>query len=173
MGGIKGGVNHRSSRILVPALLTTPRRAVISVARSMNALGAIQRAMKRAEAGRPKIGGFPYLAECLRQAGATRNVWHLPSCQSLFYTDKGTVVIQGLPLVTGFADVPPYSESALITAIRRDQAGETTFGEFLTGTWKAGIVSYEVDFINRTVEYVGALGESYLEEYPSVEVVVI
>ena len=29
-------------------------------------------------ASRPKAGGFPYLAETLRRAGVTRNIWSLP-----------------------------------------------------------------------------------------------
>jgi uncharacterized protein YbcV (DUF1398 family) len=28
---------------------------------------------------RPKVGGFPYLAETLRRAGVTRNLWTLPA----------------------------------------------------------------------------------------------
>ena len=46
-------------------------------------------AMKAAEAIRPRVGGFPYLAEVLRKAGVTRNVWSLPSGQSLFLTQEG------------------------------------------------------------------------------------
>jgi uncharacterized protein YbcV (DUF1398 family) len=41
-------------------------------------------AQKRAMAGRPKVGGFPYLAETLRRAGVTRNRWYLPACESLY-----------------------------------------------------------------------------------------
>jgi uncharacterized protein YbcV (DUF1398 family) len=33
---------------------------------------------------RPKVGGFPNLAETWRQAGVTRNIWSLPTCQSLY-----------------------------------------------------------------------------------------
>lgn len=32
---------------------------------------------------RPKVGSFPYLAEVLRKAGINRNIWNLPSCQSI------------------------------------------------------------------------------------------
>jgi uncharacterized protein YbcV (DUF1398 family) len=67
-------------------------------------------AMKRAEAIRPAVGGFPYLAEVLRQAGVTRNVWSLPSCQSLFLTKDGPVVMQGNPLITGAVDVPAFDK---------------------------------------------------------------
>ena len=63
-------------------------------------------AQKRAIAGRPKVGGFPYLAEILRQAGVTRNLWFLPVCQSVYLTESGSVVNVGTPLVTGTADVP-------------------------------------------------------------------
>ena len=71
-------------------------------------------AMQKAAAIRPKVGGFPYLAESLRQAGVTRNIWSLPACQSLFLTDHGPVVMQGAPLVSGAADVPAFDREALI-----------------------------------------------------------
>jgi uncharacterized protein YbcV (DUF1398 family) len=64
-------------------------------------------AQKRAMAGRPKVGGFPYLAETLRRAGVTRNLWFLPACESLYLTSEGPVVTQGAPLATGTMDVPP------------------------------------------------------------------
>src|ERR1700683_122721 len=47
------------------------------------AIDNLQAAQQRAMAIRPKVGGFPYLAEALRQAGVTRNLWYLPACQSL------------------------------------------------------------------------------------------
>src|SRR5580658_3456333 len=92
-------------------------------------------AMKFAEAIRPRVGGFPYLAEVLRKAGVMRNVWSLPSCQSLFLTREGPVVMQGAPLVKGAVDVPAFNEGALIKALRVDQAGESTFPEFLGASW--------------------------------------
>ncbi|HEY3739446.1 MAG TPA: DUF1398 family protein [Bryobacteraceae bacterium] len=118
----------------------------------------------------PKSGGFPYLAETLRLAGVTRNLWSLPSCQSIFLMKDAAVVSQGTPLVTGIADVPGFDREALIRALRIDQAGESTFPEFLTATWAAGVVRYDVDLEKRTVAYYGAFGESYIEDYPAVEV---
>ena len=88
-------------------------------------------AMKRASETRPKVGGFPHLAEALKQAGATRNVWSLPSCQSLFLTHDGAVVMQGTPLVSGASDVPAFDKDGLIKALRTDQAGQSTFPQFL------------------------------------------
>ena len=81
-------------------------------------------AQKRAMAGRPKVRGFPYLAETLRQAGVTRNLCFLPACESIFLTNDGPVVLQGTPLTSGMADVPPFDREALVTALRTDQAGE-------------------------------------------------
>ena len=130
----------------------------------------LQRAQQRALAGRPKVGGFPYLAETLRRAGVTRNLWYLPSCQSVYLTQLGPVVTQGAPLVTGIADVPPFDREALIRALRTDQAGNSTFPEFLAATWRAGVVRYDVDFAARKVAYYGAYGEEYVEDYPAVEV---
>ncbi len=56
-------------------------------------------AQKCAMAGRPKVGGFPYLAETLRRAGVMRNLWFLSACESLYLTKDGPVVTQGTPLV--------------------------------------------------------------------------
>jgi uncharacterized protein YbcV (DUF1398 family) len=134
------------------------------------AIENLQRAMEKAAAIRPKEGGFPYLAETLRQAGVIRNVWALPACQSLFVTANGPVVMQGSPLVTGMADVPRFDREALIRALRRDQVGESTFPEFLEASWRAGVVGYDVDFAARTVRYFGCEGEEYLESYPEVNV---
>jgi uncharacterized protein YbcV (DUF1398 family) len=99
------------------------------------AIENLQAAQQRAVAIRPKVGGFPYLAEALRQAGVTRNLWSLPSCQSIFLTNDGPVVMQGTPLVSGTADVPAFDREALIQALRTDQAGESTFPEFLAASW--------------------------------------
>jgi len=134
------------------------------------AIETLQAAQKRAMAGRPKVGGFPYLAETLRAAGVRRNHWFLPSCQSLYLTREGPVVTQGAPLVSGTAEVPPFDRDALIRALRTDQAGESTFPEFLSASWHAGVVPYDVDFEARTVTYYGCNGEEYVEGYPAVNV---
>jgi uncharacterized protein YbcV (DUF1398 family) len=133
------------------------------------AIEALQSALQRGMTGRPKVGGFPYLAETLRQAGVTRNLWYLPACQSLYLTAHGPVVSLGTPLVAGTADVPSFDREALITALRTDQAGQSTFPEFLNASWRAGVVRYDVDFAARTCTYYGATGEEYIESYPAVE----
>jgi uncharacterized protein YbcV (DUF1398 family) len=130
----------------------------------------LKEAQKFAMSIRPKVGGFPYLAEVLRLSGVTRNLWQLPSCQSVYLTKDGPVVSQGAPLLTGFADIPKFDREALVRALRTDQAGQSTFPEFLKASWEAGVVSYDVDFEGRKVTYYGALGESYVEDYPAVEV---
>jgi uncharacterized protein YbcV (DUF1398 family) len=130
----------------------------------------LRQAMERAAANRPKVGGFPYLAETLRRAGVTRNIWSLPACQSLFITNDGPVVMSGIPLQSGMVDVPAFNREALITALRVDQAGKSTFPEFLQASWEAGTVSYDVDFMARKVAYYGCCGEQYVEEYPAVEI---
>jgi len=134
------------------------------------AIDNLMEAQKRAMATRPKVGGFPYLAETLRQAGVNRNLWFLPACQSLFLTNEGPVVNQGAPLASGMADVPPFNREALIKALRTDQAGESTFPEFLAAAWHAGVVRYDVDFAARTVAYYGCNGEESIEGYSAVEV---
>jgi uncharacterized protein YbcV (DUF1398 family) len=133
------------------------------------AVEKLQAALQRAMADRPKVGGFPYLAETLRRAGVTRNTWALPACQSVYLASFGPVATQGTPLISGTADVPPFNRDALITALRIDQAGNSTFSEFLDASWRAGVSRYEVDFTARTVAYYGCNGEQYIEEYPAFE----
>jgi uncharacterized protein YbcV (DUF1398 family) len=71
-----------------------------------DAIANLVAAQQRAMAGRPAVGGFPYLAETLRRAGVTYNTWYPPACESLYLTDAGAVVMQGTPLVSGVVDVP-------------------------------------------------------------------
>ena len=127
-------------------------------------------AQKFAMSVRPKIGGFPVLAEVLRQAGVQLNRWSLPSCQSVYLMKDGSVVQQGTPLVTGTHEIPKFDRDALIAAIRTDQEGRSTFPEFLQAAWRAGVVGYDADFIGRKVTYNSSYGENYVEEYPAVEV---
>ena len=119
---------------------------------------------------RPQIGGFPYLAEALRKAGVTRNIWHLPSCQSIYLTKYGPIASQAEPLIQHTVEIPLFNREALLKALRIDQAGQSTFPEFLKAAWEAGVVSYSVDFEKRTVVYCGVLGEFYEEAYPAVEI---
>ncbi len=132
------------------------------------ALENLLAAQKFAMSIRPKVGGFPYLAEALNRAGVTKNLWSLPSCQSIYVTKYGSVVHQGEPITNGFTEIPRFDREALIRALRTDQAGQSTLSEFLKSSWEAGVVSYDVDFVNRRVTYFGATGETYVEDYPAV-----
>jgi len=134
------------------------------------AIANLQAAKERAMAIRPKVGGFPFLAETLRRAGVTRNVWFLPACESLYLTEDGPVVEQGTPLVSGAVDVPRFDQDALVAALRTDQAGRSTFPEFLSAAWNAGVVRYEVDLPGRCVTYYGCRDESYAEYYEAVPI---
>lgn len=78
--------------------------------------------------------------------------------------------MQGVPLVSGAVDVPKFDEQALIRALRIDQAGKSTFPEFLKASWNAGVISYDVDFVKRSVTYIGCNGEKYVEDYPPVKI---
>ena len=121
----------------------------------------LQNAMSKSEKVRPKIGGFPYLAECLREEGFIKNTWYLPSGDSFYFSKEDSLVIPGKSLIEDIAVYPSYSEEKLIRALRSDQAGKSTFPEFLMNTWKSGVVKYEVNFIDRYVVYYGANGEEY------------
>jgi len=137
----------------------------------MSSKEKLQKAMAYGIENRPKVNGFPFLAECLRKAGVRHNIWSLPAVQSVYIMDTGeSIVNQGAPLFSGIEDVPMFDQVALISALRIDQAGESTFPEFLNAAWNAGVWGYDVDFNKHTVMYMGARGEMYTESYASVEV---
>ena len=136
----------------------------------MRLLNNLENAIARSENARPKIGGFPYLAECLRQEGFTKNIWCLPSGDSFYFSKEESLVVPGKSLINGVSQTPLFSERELITTLRADQAGLTTFPEFLMNTWKSGVVKYEVNFIERYVIYYGSNEEEYREIYPVIEI---
>ncbi len=125
-------------------------------------------AYKRAMASRPKVGGYPYLAEALRQAGVARYVYTLPSGQCIFHARDGKVATQSDVVPSGMLDVPSFNRDAFIKVLRKSQNGDMSFPEFLKGSWENGVVHYEADLIARKVTYYGADGESYVEDYPEV-----
>jgi uncharacterized protein YbcV (DUF1398 family) len=130
------------------------------------AIENLQSAQACAMSVRPEAGGFPVLAKVLHEAGVHRNEWLLPAAQSLYVTDLGPVVEQGTPVAVGSLDVPPFDREALIRALRADQAGKSTFPEFLEAAWRAGVLRYVADFDAREVTYHGWNGDSYVESYP-------
>ena len=130
----------------------------------------IEKSYKWAAGNCPKVNGYPYLAEALRQAGVVRYVYNLPSNQCIFFTKDGNVVNQSESTASGLHEVPKFNKEAFIKVLRISQAGDSTFPEFLKNSWKSGVINYEADLIARTVTYYGAEGESYIEEYPKVEV---
>ncbi|AZG46681.1 DUF1398 family protein [Gordonia insulae] len=132
-------------------------------------IDTVTTATARGAAVRPVIGGFPYLAEAMRQAGITMNYFDVPSQSMVFVTDDGDVLQPGSLLHSEPTIMPPFDEAGLITALRADQQGRSTFPEFVRATFCAGVVRYEVDLIARTCTYVGARGERYVENYPAVE----
>jgi hypothetical protein len=82
----------------------------------------------------PKVGGFPFLAETLRRAGVTRNLWFLPACESLYLTEQGPVVTQGTPLVTGTVDVPPVRPRSTHHRVANRPGWEGHIPEFLAAS---------------------------------------
>jgi uncharacterized protein YbcV (DUF1398 family) len=130
----------------------------------------IQNAQRRAAEIRPAVGGFPVLAEVLRQAGIHRNEWTLPAGQTVYVTDAGAVVEPATPVISAISEVPTFDRGAVIDALRADQAGHTTFPEFLTAIWSAGVTGFVVDLDGRTVTYRGIDNATYVERYPAVEI---
>ncbi len=135
----------------------------------------LQKAFEIAMKLKPDAGGFPYFAEALRRAGFLKNHWNLPGCDALYETDFGNFAQQIPSLVPAngtIAVISGFDREKVIRAIRDDQAGKTTFPEFLQNIWEGGIVSYDVDFTKRIVIYYGFDKANcyYEESYPDVHI---
>lgn len=111
---------------------------------------------------------FPHLADQLYRAGVLSCSWTLPSCQAMYVTVTGSVVISGEAMFSDPVEVAPFSEEKLLYAIREDQKAGSAFPVFLTRIWAAGVVSYRVDFAERMVTYYGSQGDEWRESYPAV-----
>jgi uncharacterized protein YbcV (DUF1398 family) len=127
----------------------------------------VHEARTRGMRARPTIGGFPYLAESLRDAGISAVHCDVASMSTIYRSARGAVVDQQEPLTRGLDTVASFDRDAVVTAIRRDQNGESTYAEFMVGIWKAGVVSYDIDLHARTCAYQGVdpLVDLYVEEY--------
>jgi uncharacterized protein YbcV (DUF1398 family) len=60
-----------------------------------------------------------------------------------------------------------FNESAVQEAVRTNQSKGSTYMEFLEQIAGAGVDSYRVDMSERTVTYMGASGEKYIEKVPN------
>ncbi|MBR7839796.1 DUF1398 family protein [Actinospica durhamensis] len=136
----------------------------------MTAHELVAAAQQRGFAARPKVEGFPYLAEALRAAGVLRHEFLVPTATSLYTTTAGSAVLpSGRPVVTEPADVPAWNRSALLTAIEADKQGGE-FPDFVAACWNAGVTRWIIDTAERTCTYVGGTEDDrYVENYPAVE----
>jgi uncharacterized protein YbcV (DUF1398 family) len=121
---------------------------------------------------RPAVGGFPVLAESLRQAGIDAVHCDVASMTTLYRTGRDAVVDQQAPLVNGPARVADFDRDAVIAAIRRDQRGESTSPEFMVDIWRAGVITYDIDLAARTCTYLGVdpTTDVYVEDYPAITI---
>lgn len=126
-------------------------------------------ATARGVAVRPKVGGFPYFAEAMRQAGITKNYFDVPAMSMVYATAEGDVLQPGPPLFGETTVVPRFNEAALLAALHADQRGDIEFIEFVRAIFGAGVIRFEVDTGERTCTYFGAHGERHVESYPAVD----
>lgn len=134
------------------------------------AITTVEAALQRGAAIRPAVGGFPYLAAALREAGIGRCHVVVPSNAFVYFTNDGPVLMQHEPIARGAADLAPFDEPAVVAALRSDQAGASTFPEFMAAAWAAGVLTYDVDLAASTCTYHGADGASYLEFFDRVAI---
>jgi uncharacterized protein YbcV (DUF1398 family) len=130
----------------------------------------VRAALHQASSIRPAVGGFPHFAQALRAAGLVRIDTDLASGGSVYHLREEAVSDTWGPLGGGLSPVPAWNQIAVIAAIRTDQAGQSTFPEFLAACWDGGVIRFSVDLLERTCTYHGAARNTYLERYPAVEI---
>lgn len=135
----------------------------------MSLVETVTAAQARGAAIRPKVGGFPYLAASLLDAGVLRIEVTVPSWTTVLTTATGSVIQQRTPMVTGTVDIAPFDRDAFVAALRADQEGRIAFPDWMEASWHAGVVWYVVDLVERTCTYRSASGETYVEHYPEVQ----
>ena len=86
----------------------------------------------------------------------------------LLFGKVSAVVCAAFSWIATHSGRTKVQKDVLITALRSDQAGESTFPEFLADA--RGVVRSEVTFARRTVAYPGCNGDDYIETYPANEI---
>jgi uncharacterized protein YbcV (DUF1398 family) len=80
-------------------------------------------------------------------------------------------MMQRTPVASVTVDVLPFIRMLLFVLNELIKLVKVFFPTLLDSTWRAGVVSYEVDFDKRKVTYWGCEGEFYTKDYPVVSVV--
>lgn len=100
-------------------------------------------------------GGFPFFSDVLFRAGVLKHVWSLPACQSLYLTRRGRVKIPGASLMVS-QELPLFDDKKLYQVVGRAREGHyKSFRAFLFELYAAGVASYTVDCVVRTVMFYG------------------
>ena len=109
---------------------------------------------------------YPYLFNALKALGVERYEVDVATCETRF-VGSGITVRKGAPEGwTPLAVARDYSLDGVKAALRRSQAGEITYPEFLGEIAAAGVGFYRVDMRPRTVTYHGPKPYKLVEPVP-------
>jgi hypothetical protein len=118
---------------------------------------------------RPKVGGFPYLAETLRLAGVTRKPLVSARVPELI-VDRVWAGSDGWsPLGVRYRGCAGFQSRRADCGASDRRAGTARSPSFWPHCGTPGSFAYDVDFAARTVGYFGCNGEEYIEPYPAVD----
>ena len=113
-----------------------------------------------------KHWSYPYLFNSLKANGVERYETNVLT-HEIKYVSGGTSFVEGPP--DGFKPLtasPKFNEEALKSALKRIQARETNYQQFLAEIAAAGVAFYRVDMKPRTVTYHGPGKEKLVEPVP-------
>jgi uncharacterized protein YbcV (DUF1398 family) len=99
---------------------------------------------------------YPQLFNALRDAGVERYEVDVPNHKITYFGAQTSIVH---PAPEGFKELPlgtKFDVDALKAALKKTQAGQSTYEQFLTEISAAGVPFYRVDMKPRTVTYHGA-----------------
>lgn len=128
----------------------------------MITLEEIQTIQQRAAAEK---WSYPYLFNSLKAAGIERYEVNVLTHETKF-VGGGTSVIQPPPADFQTLTAGAYNVDGVKAALRKVQAGETNYPQFLADIAAAGVSFYRVDMKPRTVTYHGPKPYKYVETVP-------
>jgi len=109
---------------------------------------------------------YPEIFNALKDAGV-ENYETDVATRSIVYHGSGDACTEPPP--AGFISLTPnphFDPAGVQLAVQRNQSKQTDYSDFLREIAQADVNKYRVDVNARTVMYIGASGQEYVEKVP-------
>lgn len=108
---------------------------------------------------------FPEIVGSLIQEGVESYHVDLLRLENRYYSTKGETQLESLPLPSKAA-AKTFSASLVKDAVRKSQAGQIDYKQFIDEILDAGTVGYTAYLSGKKVIYFGREGDFHIEHFP-------